>query len=103
MKMPYRILIIQIVLAEKMKLNKIALMISKVRPPNMRIPEEVAQPTGKVVWLAKSVSVERRGQALSPINAAHIYENTRTLSYNEIHSRIEAPRYPRPNIKAFFV
>ena len=44
-----------------MKLNIIDRMTPVVCPPNNKIPEEVAYPTGKVVWVEKSVKVVRKG------------------------------------------
>lgn len=45
-------------------------------PPNKRIPPAVASPTGKVVWVAKSVAVVRSGYAKNPLMEPAIYDKT---------------------------
>jgi len=41
-------------------------------PPKSKIPEEVASPTGKVVWVAKSVAVVMKGYATKPAHPPKI-------------------------------
>ena len=45
----------------KKKLNTVTKITPMVWPPKSKIPEEVAYPTGNVVWVEKSVIVVKKG------------------------------------------
>lgn len=46
------------------------IMNPKVWPPNKKLPPDVAYPTGKVAWEAKSIIVVKNGNILNPTKAA---------------------------------
>lgn len=56
-----RILVNMIDSPSKIKLKMIEIITPPNWPPKRRIPEDVPSPTGKVVWLAKSVNVVKKG------------------------------------------
>jgi hypothetical protein len=72
-KIMFRILVDVSDSPSKIKLKAIDNITPDSCPPKSNIPDAVAYPTGKVVWVAKSVSVLNNGYMDKPVNAPPTY------------------------------